>query len=1057
MPVIRSVPGPTAAATPPAPLGGPQAAFRPVPFWSWNEAVRPAEITDQIAHIKAGGWGGAFVHARVGLTVPYLGEDWFKAVDATLDACRKADLKVWLYDEDTWPSGFSGGSVPRAGVRHRMKALVARPVGTPPPPHCEPIGDAAHGLQVYVWTAPLANPYFYGSCYADLLDPTTCELFLNDAYRSYQRRYGQHYGNLITAEFTDEPSPLFRLGLPRGAVAWSHTLPAAYEQRFGEDLTPLLPLLFADTGPAAAFRVRFHRLVNDLFEENYTARLGRFCREHGIAFTGHFMSEHSLYDQLLWGSNVMPHYRHQDIPGIDHLARQVHEVVAAKQCQSVVNQYGKSRMLTELYGVSGQGMSFADRWWIGCQQIAIGANLLNPHLALYTLAGCRKRDYPPNLFYQQPWWPMNAVLDDALSRLCQVMSGGRYAADTLVIHPLESAAALWRGETDLAGDAATREDVHDHRATAAGVKAAIDAIDSAFKSIVQTLLSAQRQFDLGDETILADDATIDRDVAGPFVAIGPMRYRVVVVPPMATIRPTTLALLERYLAAGGVVILTGGAAPSLDGEPSSRPADALAAARQVDPANLVNTLADVASPSVRLHARGTVAARTFAHERHLDDGTRLVMLTNLLRARGEDDASVELTGRWSVDVYDALTDRWTVSQASVRGNITHANLSFAPTQTHVLRLSPLVGATPASPAGRRLSTAGDTGFAPTTTTVVDWRVERLDDNSLTLDTAAWREGNGEWSPRPLPVLAIQQRLTAMAYAGPLTLRFDLGVDAATAGRRVRLVVEYPERYTITVNGCPVEAAGLPYWLDVRFTPIDITPHLRPGENVIELHCPDYRPAQRATPDDPPARYGTEPEAIYLVGDFAVADAVRDAVADCPNWHRFGLPPVRTMRLDTAGPLTIAAPQPLAAGDVTAQGLPFYAGRVRYSASLAHSPRPRRLRIERLDAAVAEVTFDGQPVGHFLTHPLAVTLPPGGGELAITLYGTLRNLLGPHHHPEGETPIVSPPMFEPVFPQPVADSVLAWARNELSPQQWVDGYCLTAFGDLGRVEISEVPA
>ena len=541
---------------PPAPLGAPELAFRPVPFWSWNEAVRPAEIAEQIGRIKAGGWGGAFVHARVGLTVPYLGDDWFKAVDATLDAYRDNGLKVWLYDEDTWPSGFSGGSVPRAGVRHRMKALVARRVDTPAPPHCEPIGEPAHGLQVYVWTAPLGNPYFYGSSYSDLLDAATCEQFLNDAYRSYHRRYGQHYGGLITAEFTDEPSPLFRLGLPRGAVAWSNTLPAVYEQQFGEDPTALLPLLFADASGAAAFRVRFHRLVNDLFEQNFTARLGRFCREHGIAFTGHFMSEHSLYDQLLWGSNVMPHYRHQDIPGIDHLARQVHEVVAAKQCQSVVNQYGKQRMLTELYGVSGQGMSFADRWWIGCQQIALGANLLNPHLALYTLAGCRKRDYPPNLFYQQPWWPMNGVLDDALSRLCQLMSQGHYAADTLVIHPQDSAAALWRGETDLSGDAATREDVHDHHATAAGVKVSIDAIDDAFKAVVNTLLSAQRQFDLGDETILADAAAVGRDDTGPFVAIGPMRYRVVIVPPMVTIRPPTLTLLGAFIAAGGTVLRT---------------------------------------------------------------------------------------------------------------------------------------------------------------------------------------------------------------------------------------------------------------------------------------------------------------------------------------------------------------------------------------------------------------------------------------------------------------------------------------------------------------------
>ncbi|MFR6033052.1 MAG: hypothetical protein ACLUKN_07595 [Bacilli bacterium] len=59
-------------------------------------------------------WGGAFVHSRVGLVTEYLGPEWFRAVDATLEECQKQGMLVWLYDEDKWPSGFSGGSVPLA-------------------------------------------------------------------------------------------------------------------------------------------------------------------------------------------------------------------------------------------------------------------------------------------------------------------------------------------------------------------------------------------------------------------------------------------------------------------------------------------------------------------------------------------------------------------------------------------------------------------------------------------------------------------------------------------------------------------------------------------------------------------------------------------------------------------------------------------------------------------------------------------------------------------------------------------------------------------------------
>ena len=85
----------------------PPAEFRPVPFWSWNEVMEPEEVKRQIREMKNAGWGGAFVHSRVGLVTEYLGPEWFRAVDATLEECQKQGMLVWLYDEDKWPSGLA--------------------------------------------------------------------------------------------------------------------------------------------------------------------------------------------------------------------------------------------------------------------------------------------------------------------------------------------------------------------------------------------------------------------------------------------------------------------------------------------------------------------------------------------------------------------------------------------------------------------------------------------------------------------------------------------------------------------------------------------------------------------------------------------------------------------------------------------------------------------------------------------------------------------------------------------------------------------------------------
>lgn len=1047
-PVEKRAPAAGDSTPAPAPLSRD---FQPVPFWSWNEKMAGDEIRHQVDLIRQGGWGGAFVHARAGLTTPYLSQEWFTAVDATIDACQQSGLGVWLYDEDTWPSGFSGGRIPALGAAYRMKALVARPVDQSPPDHCHAIGQPAQGIQVYRWTAPMGNPWFHGACYADLLNPQTVERFLDDAYRSYHARYGRHYGRLITAQFTDEPSPIFRLGLPRGAVPFSPVVPSRFAEMHGYDPLPHLPKLFLQMAGAETFRIQYYRTISHLFEHHFARRLGRWCEQHGIALTGHFMAEHSLYDQLLWGAPVMPNYRHQAIPGIDHLARQVNELLTAKQCQSVVNQYGKRRMLSELYGVSGQGLTFADRWWIACQQIALGVNLLNPHLALYTMAGCRKRDYPPNLFYQQPWWPMNHVLDNALSRLCETMAEGEYEPEILVLHPGDTAAALWRGAIPETEQEGRREDLWDQQATDLPVKEQIDRYDSDLKHLLEALAGSQRQFDLGDETILSEDGSVQHDDGAPVLRVGRMSYRIVVIPSMFTIRGSTLKLLQQFRAAGGPVIRVGESPSRVNGMASPFPAQVLegcpTAACEDLPAMLENHL----PPIVRLTTPDGNEPNILAHVRRLGTDQRTIFLTNRSRLAG-DRVTLLTPGAWTVRRLDPSTGEWHDMEASIIHDSTTVELSLPPAQATLLRLAQAsieqtlpthdAPANPAPPAAQQQT---------------ELRIEsvhRLDDNALTLDVAHWREGDSPWSPRPVPLIALQERLKELQYAGPLTLRFEFQVEDPPRIGPLKLVVEYPQNYTIHLNGHAVKHDGLPCWRDIRWLPIEVGRWLRPGLNTIQMHCARFHPARPDALDDPPARYGTELEAVYLVGDFSVSPAPLPAQPDCPRWREFALPDIQQSLLPP-GPFTLTAPALLAPGDTTRQGLPFYAGRLSYRAHLDPSPHKRLLRVEHLDAAIAEVRLDDTVLGHLMTHPLQVPIPPGGGALTLTLFGTLRNLLGPHHHPEGELPVVSPPLFQPVLPAPIADSVLKWGHAQLVPGQWVDGYSLVSFGRLGRITLQEL--
>lgn len=1039
-----------------ADFADPPVEFRPVPFWSWNERMEPAEIRRQVALMKAGGWGGAFIHSRIGLLTPYLGEEWFAACDAVMEACREHGMLVWLYDEDKWPSGFSGGSVPLSDADFRFKTLIARPVGSPIPENCAPLGQSAGGLQAYVWTSPLGDPWFNGTCYADLMNRQAMRKFLDDAYEPYFARYGELYGTLIRAEFTDEPTTAQRSRLPVGSVPFTGEVPAKFVEMWGYDPLPKLHLLFEDAPGCEKFRLHYFRVTNELFERNFSQQLGDWCAQHGIALTGHYILEGDLYHQQLWGSKLMPNYRHQGIPGIDHLGRQIEERITAKQCQSVANQYGKRRVLSELYGVAGGALTFEDRFWIASQQIVLGVNLLNPHLSLYTMAGCRKRDYPQNIFYQQPWWPLNRVVDDPLSRLCVALSQGKFCAEALIIHPQESAFALWESRAHLQGDDQTRVG-SDWSPVTPEAQAQIQQLDSDVDAVIDGLLGAQRTFDFADETILSDDGAVVTHGGAPYLRIGQMDYPAVILPSMETIAPTTLGLLEEFQNAGGFIVRCGRAPQWLDGEPSERLNNWLQSVPSVAPPALPQFIAGRCPALVQAQSLNAEDAKMlWVHVRDLDNGERLFYLTNLSRFR-DFSARLFLSGDYDeVCELDICSGGERTLSVEKDEDGVVVELNFARTQSHLLRLSSSSDSLreqAATPSPSLLDSA-----ETETIELTDWHIERLDDNALTLDYASWKT-DAQWSARAMPVMALQNHLNFNGYKGQLALRYSVRVDELARSRRVHLVVEHPERYQIKVNGREVRYDGLPFWRDIRWMPLDISGMLRGGDNEIELFCADFEPGNLASIVDQEARYGTEIEAIYLVGDFSVAGEAIDDKPFQSVWEQWELP---SLDLQCFAPdsFVVGEPKPLSIGDSTPQGLPFYAGRLQLKIALPAAVKGARralLRLEKLDAPVAQIAVDGRDVAAMWAHPLEVELDEkalAGTELTITLFGSLRNLLGPHHHIEGELVQVGPDHFWPHFSADyeAETAFVRWTNHEIAPLDWSDRYCMVSLGEIGAVTL-----
>ncbi|OPZ93781.1 MAG: hypothetical protein BWY73_00130 [candidate division TA06 bacterium ADurb.Bin417] len=257
------------------------------------------------------------------------------------------------------------------------------------------------------------------------------------------------------------------------------------------------------------------------------------------------MAEDTLVSQTQWSGDVMAHYEFMDWPGIDKLGRHIDQNVTVKQVSSAAEQLGKARAFCEVYGCMGGQASFFHRKWIGDWQAVLGIGFVNHHLSLYSMRGERKRDYPANLFYQQPWWNDEKEFADYQGRLCRAVTEGKRLVDVLVIQPLTS---VWCEYSPV---------------DRGNGWASASVYDRPFADLTLRLLQEKIDFHYGNESLLAEHGRVE----GEKLRLKEHAYSTVVVPPALNLNGATLDLLTRFAAAGGFVLFMGRRPELVDGRP----------------------------------------------------------------------------------------------------------------------------------------------------------------------------------------------------------------------------------------------------------------------------------------------------------------------------------------------------------------------------------------------------------------------------------------------------------------------------------------------------------
>ena len=161
-----------------------------------------------------------------------------------------------------------------------------------------------------------------------------------------------------------------------------------------------------------------------------------------------------------------------------------------------------------------------------------------------------------------------------------------------------------------------------------------------------------------------------------------------------------------------------------------------------------------------------------------------------------------------------------------------------------------------------------------------------------------------------------------------------------------------------------------WWLDKSFGRIELAAAARVGENAVTLHAA-------------PITIWHEIEPVYLLGDFSLRPAAAGFVV--------------TPGGASARPRGLERPR----------GYPFYAAGVTIRENFdVAEPRGRyRVVLPKWYGSVARVIVNGQPAGHVVHQPwecdVTEAIRPGANRIEVTVVGTLKNTLGPHH---GQPPL-----------------------------------------------------
>lgn len=1012
----------------------PTSEYRGAPFWSWNCKITEELIDHQIEIYHQMGIGGFTIHCRTGLETVYMSEEYLDLIDYCNEKAKELGMYCYLYDEDRYASGAAGGTVTE-NVRYRQRSMFLSQklqeelemsrdeyeakidAGEKPKGYYltsyQVVLDNEGCLKSYcqvdknaeisegkLWHAYVKiakeSPWFNDQTYIDVFNEEAVSYFIKVTHEKYYDKIGKDFGGSVPSIFTDEPQMAgkFAFATPfddrDATLSYTDDMDDTFKEEYGVSLLSIVPEILWELpeGKMSVNRYNYHNHLAERFARSFPDQISKWCEEHNIMMTGHYMSERTLYSQTLALSEAMRLYRSMQQPGIDILCDQM-EFTTAKQAASVSRQQGREGVVCELYGVTEWDAEFKTYKLQGDWLAALGVTSRCHHLTFMSMEGEAKRDWPASIGYQSPWYPVYHMVEDHFARLNTALTRGNPDVSVAVIHPIES---YWMSYGPNSQTQVIR-----------------DQLDENFENLTRWLLYGTVDFDFIAESLFPDftEELPDSDT----LKVGKMSYKAVLVPDLKTLRSTTAERLEAFAKAGGLVVFAGNIPKFVDGVSSDRIEKLAQRCKKVqfNRAEILDVLNGVRNVEIR-DGKGKLSDNLFYQMRN-DGDNKWLFVCHVNRKRNILDKHekyfITVKGLWKPVLYDTQTGQTRDYDMVkvVEGN-TEIKVHMFAEDSVLFMLLPT----------RPEAVEPPTAYKYQTVQIDKPRSYYLrEPNAFLLDYAEYRFDDGEWQPRN-EILKIDNEFRQLLgfprrqdhftqpYRIPdtqpehkVTLKYTFVSEIEVSG--AKYAMERPENAEIILNGQKVDDRAEGYYVDKFITTVSL-PDIKVGKNELVVTIPFGRK--------------TNLEWSYLLGNFGAKV------------------------LGTYSCLTRRAAN-LYFGDITNQTLPFYTGNVIYSFNidLDEDFDDVVIEIPHFRAPVLELFVDGEEkcLVAYAPHKGSLgSLKAGLHKVEIELYGNRFNGFGTLHNANDEYKWYGPDSY----------------RTKKS--EWSDAYQLRKNGILSPINV-----